>query len=151
MRKIFDGMALLAVTAWVGSLWGIGYVAVPTLFQTLPDRMLAGLLAGKMFALVAYIGIASACYLLAYHLHASGRAAFGQTVFRVVIVMLALALIVQFGIGPFMADLKAQALPADVMHSAYAERFRMLHGVSGILYLAQSLLGAVLVLKIRRC
>jgi len=151
MKKIADGLALLAVTAWVGALWAIGYVAVPVLFQTLPDRMLAGLLAGKMFALVAYIGIASACYLLAYHLNASGRAAFRQTVFRVVVIMLLLAMVGQFGIQPIMADLKAQALPTDVMHSAFADRFRMLHGVSSILYLAQSLLGALLVLKARRC
>jgi hypothetical protein len=147
MKKISDSLALLAVTAWVGSLWGIGYVAVPVLFQTLPDRMLAGLLAGKMFALVAYIGIASACYLLAYHLNASGRTAFKQTIFRVIVVMLLLTMIGQFGIQPVMTDLKAQALPADVMHSAFADQFRMLHGVSSILYLLQSLLGALLVLK----
>lgn len=151
MKKFADGMALLAVTAWVGGLWGIGYVAVPVLFQTLPDRMLAGMLAGKMFALVAYIGIASACYLLTHHLNTSGRAAFRQTAFRVVVVMLLLAMVGQFGIQPLMADLKMQALPADVMHSAFADRFRMLHGVSSILYLVQSLLGAVLVLKARYC
>jgi len=151
MKKIADGAALLALTAWVGGLWGIGYVAVPVLFQTLPDRMLAGLLAGKMFALVAYIGIASACYLLAYHLNASGREALRQAVFRAIVVMLLLTLTGQFGIQPIMVDLKAQALPADVMHSAFADRFRMLHGVSSILYLLQSLLGAFLVLKVRRC
>ncbi len=151
MKKFADGMALLAVTIWVGGLWGIGYVAVPVLFQTLPDKMLAGLLAGKMFALVAWIGIASACYLLAYQLNASGKAALGQSVFRIVVAMLLLAMVMQFGIQPIMADLKAQALPADVMHSAFADRFKMLHGVSSILYLVQSLLGAVLVLKARRC
>ena len=147
MKKFADGLALLAVTAWVGSLWGIGYVAVPVLFQTLPDRMLAGLLAGKMFALVAYIGIANACYLLAYHLNASGKVAFRQTVFRVIVAMLLLTMIGQFGIQPIMTDLKAQALPADVMHSAFADQFKMLHGVSSISYLVQSLLGALLVLK----
>ena len=147
MKKIADGIAMLAVTAWVGGLWGIGYVAVPVLFQTLPDRMLAGMLAGKMFTLIAYIGIASACYLSAYYLKVSGRVAFKQTVFRVVVIMLLLAIVGQFGIQPIMADIKAQVLPGDVMHSAFAERFRMLHGISSILYLVQSLLGAVLILK----
>jgi len=151
MKKFADGMALLAVTAWVGGLWGIGYVAVPVLFQILPDRMLAGMLAGKIFTLVAYIGIACACYLLAYHLNVSGKTAFKQTVFRVVVFMLLLTMIGQFGIQPIMVDIKAQALPADVMHSAFADRFMMLHGVSSILYLVQSLLGAVLVLKSNRC
>jgi hypothetical protein len=150
MKKFADSMALLAITAWVGGLWSIGFVAVPVLFQTMPDRMLAGLLAGKMFTLVAYIGIVSAGYLLTYHLNASGRTAFKQTVFRVVVVMLLLTMVGQFGIQPIMTDLKAQALPADVMHSVFADRFKMLHGVSSILYLVQSLLGVVLVLKAGR-
>lgn len=151
MKKFADGMALLAVTVWVGGLWGIGYVAVPVLFQAQPDRMLAGLLAGKMFTVLAWIGIASSCYLLPYHLNASGRKAFGQAVFRIITVMLLLALVIQFGIQPIMTALKARAFPSDVMHSAFADRFKMLHGVSSILYLAQSLLGAALVLKVKRC
>ena len=148
MKNIFDSMAFLAITVWVGVLWGIGYVAVPVLFQTLPNRMLAGMLAGKMFTLTAYIG--SGCCLLAYYLNESGRAAFRQTVCRVVLLMLLLVLIGQFGIQPVMTDLKVQALPADVMHSPYADHFKMLHGLSSILYLVQSLLGVVLVLKARR-
>jgi len=150
MKKFADSMTLLAITAWVGGLWGIGYVAVPVLFQTLPDRMLAGFLAGKMFTLVAYIGMASACYLLTYYLNTYGRAALRHTVFQIVLSMLLLAVIVQFAIQPIMTDLKAQALPADVMHSAFADRFKMLHGVSSILYLLQSLLGVMLVLKAKR-
>lgn len=150
MRKFADGLSVLTVTVWAGSLWGIGYVAVPVLFQTLPDRMLAGMLAGKMFTLVAYLGIVSACYLLLYCRYVFGKTAYTQTIFWIIAAMLLLAMVGQFGLQPIMADLKAQALPADVMHSAYADRFRMLHGVSSILYLLQSLLGIVLVLKIRR-
>lgn len=149
MKKLADGVALLAVTAWVGGLWVIGYVAVPVLFQTLPDKMLAGMLAGKMFTLIAWIGIASGCYLLLYQLSTSGKAAVGQAAFRATFVMLLLAMVIQFGIQPVMSDLKAHVFPADIMHSAFADRFRMLHGVSSILYLAQTLLGALLVLKVR--
>lgn len=49
-----------------------------------------------------------------------------------------------------MTDLKLQALPLDVMHSAFADRFKMLHGMSGIAYLIESLLGVFLVLKTHR-
>lgn len=145
-----DGLALLAITAWVGALWGVGYVAVPVLFQAQPDKILAGMLAGKMFALVAYVGMVSASYLLLYQLKRSNKTAFKQALFWIVAVMLLLALVVQFGIQPVMAELKTLALPGDVMHSEYAGRFRTLHGVSSILYLLQSLLGAALVLKFRR-
>lgn len=150
MKKFADGLALLVITAWVGVLWGVGYVAVPVLFQVMPGNPLAGVLAGKMFTLVVYIGLGSACYLLAYHLNASGRAAFRLTVFWTIVAMLLLALIGHFGIHPILTGLKAQALPADVMHSPFADRFRTLHGVSSILYLVQCLLGAVLVLKTKR-
>lgn len=150
MKKFSDALALLAVTVWVGGLWGVGYVAVPVLFQAQPDRMLAGMLAGNMFTLLAWIGIACACLLLAQQLHASGSAAIRQTVFRAVAVMLLLTLVSQFGLQPVMTDLKAQAFPDDVMHSTFAGQFRMLHGVASVLYLVQSLLGIVLVLKINR-
>jgi len=151
MRKVADGTVWVMITAWIGALWGIGYVAVPVLFQAQPDRMLAGMLAGKMFTLVAYIGIICACYLLVYNWHLFGRAAFKHSAFRVVMVMLLLTLIMQFGIQPIMTSLKAQAFPADIMKSAFADQFKMLHGISSLLYLAQSLLGAVLVLKTPRC
>jgi len=49
-----------------------------------------------------------------------------------------------------MNDLKAQALPLDVMHSALADHFKMLHGVSSIIYLIESLLGAFLAIKTRQ-
>jgi hypothetical protein len=146
-----QGIALLATTLWAGSLWAIGYVAAPVLFATLPDnRMLAGMLAGRMFTATAYIGLASAGYLLLHYGHLSGMAAFRQTVVRVILLMLLLDLVGQFGLQPLIADLKAQAFPGDVMQSTLAGRFRMLHGIAAFLYAAQSLLGIVLVLKTRR-
>ena len=49
--------------ALVGSLWAIGLIAAPTLFSVLSDNtQLAGLLAGKMFTLTAYVGMACAFY-----------------------------------------------------------------------------------------
>lgn len=147
MKKFADALALLAVTAWVGGLWSIGYVAVPVLFQALPDRMLAGLLAGRMFTLIACIGITSACYLMLYYTTRHGVAALRQTAFRVTAIMLALTLASQFGLQPLIADLKTQAFPGDVMKSTFAGQFKMLHGIASTLYLIQSLLGVLLVLK----
>jgi hypothetical protein len=51
----------------------------------------------------------------------------------------------QFGIQPLMAQLKADALPREVMESVLRDRFATWHGVSSILYLMQSLLGLWLV------
>ncbi|MCH2219439.1 MAG: hypothetical protein MK097_03810 [Dechloromonas sp.] len=51
----------------------------------------------------------------------------------------------QFGIQPLMAQLKADALPREVMESVLRDRFAAWHGISSILYLVQSLLGLWLV------
>ena len=108
------------------------------------------MLAGQMFTLVAYVGMGCGVYLMIHHISLSGRAALRLTLFWVVTVMLLITLAIQYGIQPVMADLKLQALPAEVMHSAFADRFKMLHGVSSILYLIESLLGVFLIVKTHR-
>lgn len=149
MNRWADGFALMLITAWVGGLWAIGYLAAPTLFHALADRQLAGMLAGKMFAWIAYLGLFSAVYLLIHRLARYGTGALKQAFFWTVFVMLLLTLAGHFGIQPVLAQLKAQALPADVMQSVFADRFRAWHGVASIAYLLESLLGIVLVLRAR--
>ena len=149
MNRFLGNLVIVAATAWTGALWGIGYIAAPVLFKSLGDRQLAGMVAGHMFSVVAYVGIVCALILLAHSLYGHGRAAFKRSLFRVVVIMLLLTLIGQFGLQPMIADLKAQALPLDVMQSAYSGQFKILHGIASILYLIQSLLGIALVLKAR--
>jgi hypothetical protein len=63
--------------------------------------------------------------------------------------MLLLTLVSLFGIQPLLAQIKADALPREVMESVLRNRFATWHGVSSILYLVQSLLGLLLVCKCR--
>jgi hypothetical protein len=149
MRQLSDKLALIVVTAWVGALWAVGYLVAPTLFQVLDDRQLAGMLAGRMFTLVAYVGMGAAFYLLIHRLVRFGTGALKQGFFWIVLVMLLLVVAGHFGIQSLLASLKAQALPADVMQSIFADRFRTWHGVASIAYLIESLLGIALVLKAR--
>ncbi len=147
MSRWADNLALLLVTAWVGGLWAIGYVAAPTLFYTLGDRQLAGVVAGKLFATMAYLGMGTAFYLLIHRIVRFGTGALRQAFFWTTVAMLLLALAGHFGIQPLLAKLKAAAMPADVMQSVFADRFRAWHGVASIAYLVESLLGIVLVLR----
>lgn len=147
MKKYYDGLAVLMATAWVGGMWMAGYIAAPVLFQALPDKGVAGLLAGKLFAVTAYMGMVCAVYLLAYHWAMHGRQVLRQGAFRVTVFMLLLLLLGQFGIQPLLAELKAQALPLYVMESSVAGRFSFWHGAASIVYLLQSLSGAALLLK----
>jgi hypothetical protein len=146
VRNLPRHLAALSVTLWVGGMWMLGYVVVPLLFKALPDRMLAGRIAGDLFTLLAYIGIACALYLLFYQLQQSGRAALHRSAVRITAAMLLCVLAGQFVLQPILADLKLQALPLDVMQSALAPQFKTWHAVSGVIYLVQSLLGVALVL-----
>jgi predicted cobalt transporter CbtA len=150
MNQFSDKLALVIMTLWVGGLWAIGYLAAPALFYHLQDHQLAGNLAGEMFKLVAYLGFISGLYLLIHRLSKFGTKALKQGFFWTVFIMLVLTLAGHFGIAPVIAQLKAQALPADVMHSVFADRFSTWHGVASIAYLIQSLLGLVLIFKSTR-
>ncbi len=147
MRKLYAHLAAWAVVLWVGGLWAIGYLAAPALFYSLADKALAGLLAGKMFAWMAWVGIACAGYLLLYRLVSFGGAALKQAFFWIAAVMLLLTLAGHFGIQPILQGLKDQAASQDVMQSLVRDRFQAWHGISSALYLIQSLLGLALVAK----
>lgn len=139
---------LIVVTLWVGALWVTGLSAY-ALFDTLQDKQLAGSLAGRLFTIVSYIGIASAVYLLIQRIIHYGSSALKQSFFWAVLAMLLLVLAGHFGIQPILAQLKNAALPNDVMQSVFASRFRNWHGVASVAYLIECMLGFVLVLKVR--
>lgn len=147
MKNLPHHLAAFATALWVGGLWAIGYVAVPILFHGQPDRQLAGMLAGQMFATLGYLGMVCGVYLLALRLATDGKAALWQKLFWAIAVMLLITLLSQFGFQPLMAELKVQALPLEVTQSIYAGQFRMWHGISSIAYLLQSLLGLFIVIR----
>lgn len=148
MKRLPDLLAAWAVALWVGGLYAIGYLAAPVLFYQLEDKALAGMLAGRMFSLIAYVGMACATYLLLHRLIRYGGASLKQAFFWLTLLMLILTIGQRFGIQPIMEGLKAQALPADVMDSLFRSRFETWHGVSSAVYLIESLLGLVLVAKV---
>jgi len=145
VRKLSEALWFIAITLWVGGLWAIGYIAAPVLFSSLGDRQLAGMVAGKLFSLIGWIGLGSAAYLLLFLLVRQGGQVFKGAVFWLVLSMALLVAASQFGIQPLMAQLKADALPREVMASVLRDRFAAWHGISSILYLVQSLLGLWLV------
>jgi hypothetical protein len=145
MQKLSEAVYLIVIALWVGGLWAVGYLAAPVLFASLGDRQLAGMVAGKLFALIGWIGLGGAAYLLLFLISRWGGQVFKRAVFWLVILLALLTAASQFGIQPLMAQLKADALPREVMESVLRDRFAAWHGVSSILYLVQSVLGLWLV------
>ena len=130
---------LLVVTLWAGSLWTIGYLVAPTLFGTLNDRVLAGMIAGSMFTTGAWVSLA--CGAATLGLLAVSKDMTDQrrkTLYIIVGAMLVVLFLNHFGLRPIMAELKEAGDKA---------KFGMLHGVSMVLYLTQSVLAVFLVAK----
>ncbi|MFA9217002.1 MAG: DUF4149 domain-containing protein [Sphingomonadaceae bacterium] len=153
---------LLVATLWAGSLWTVGYLAAPTLFATLSDRVLAGTIAASLFNIEAWVSIGCALALLVLiwlgQERGAGRGIFASAaansaaqarrmVVLIVVAMLGCTLVSHFGLQPMMASLRAAAGPGGVMESAAKSQFGMLHGVASSIYLVQSLLAAWLVVK----
>jgi hypothetical protein len=150
---------LLVATLWAGSLWAVGYLAAPTLFATLSDRVLAGTIAASLFTNQAWLSIGCALVMLvllwatqvstggifagpAANMAAKAR----RNLLIIVVVMLLCTLVSHFGLQPMMAQLRAAA-PGGVMDGAAKNEFGILHGISSAIYLVQSLLAAWLVVK----
>jgi hypothetical protein len=139
----------LIVTLWVGSLWTVGYLVAPTLFATLPDRALAGSIAGSLFRVEAWVSVACGLSLLAL-LFWDRRIEHRRFCIISVVLMLMCLTVGYFGLQPFMAALReTAALNGGVMDEVARSRFGLLHGVASVIYLVQSLIGVALVLKIR--
>jgi hypothetical protein len=147
MKRLPDLLAAWSVTLWVGGLWAVGYLAAPALFYNLDDRMMAGFLAGKMFAWMAWVGLVCGGWLMVFRITRSGGQVLRQSFFWIVVVMLLLTIAQHFGIRPILQELKDMAMPKDVMESLFRDRFQTWHGVSSVVYLIQSLLGLALVAK----
>lgn len=151
MRRLADALYLVTLTLWVGGSWAVGYLVAPVLFATLPDRALAGMLAGRVFAVIGWVGLGCGAYLLLFLLLRNGAAALRRWLFWLVLLMLALTAASQFGVQPLMAQLKGGAsssgeLVRGAVDALVRDRFAVWHGISSVLYLLQSLLGLMIVM-----
>jgi hypothetical protein len=140
----------LLTVVWVGSLLTIGYAVAPVLFTSL-DRIMAGAVAAQLFRIQGVLGVVCGILLLGL---ANLLVRRGDEAYRrlrwLIAGMLVCVLVGYFALQPFMNAMRVAALEAgtDVGHSAYATRFGILHGVSSLFYLIESLLGLALVWKL---
>ncbi|WP_322086778.1 DUF4149 domain-containing protein [Burkholderia sp. BCC1999] len=140
----------LLSAVWVGSLLTIGYAVAPVLFKTL-ERMTAGSVAAQLFRIEAILGVVCGVLLLALSNQQVRR---GSSEYRrvrwVIAAMVVCVLVGYFALQPFMNALRVAAMDAgtDIANSPYASRFGMLHGVSSVFYLVESVLGLMLIWRL---
>lgn len=140
-------LMLLALIAWIGGLIFFSFVLAPTVFTVLPSREMAGNVVSRSLASLHWIGLVSGVVFLACSL------AYNQMNFArlkpfaaahvLVLLMLALTLVSQFGITPRMRELRAQLetvqkpdydpyVPGSVPNliALYSRQFNQLHSWS---------------------
>ena len=140
---------LLLAALWAGSVWAVSYLAAPSAFAVL-DSTQAGNVVGVMLTRSAWLAIALAVLLALLTSRAADvDARRKRWLYALIAGMLACSLVVYLGLQPMMAAIRAAAGPAGVRASPQWGTFAALHGVSQVLYLAESILGALLVVKAR--
>jgi Domain of unknown function (DUF4149) len=142
---------LLITTFWVGSLWTVGYLVAPALFISLSDQAMAGMIAGSLFRVEAWLSLLSGAVLIALEFfcvhHDDPKQKKRLVCFM--IGMMACSLTGYFALHPYMSELRGIFHEvAGISQDRIAEakrQFGILHGVSSAIYFLQSLLGAVLI------
>lgn len=128
------------VTLWAGSLWTVCVIVAPTLFSTLPERRLAGLVAARLFHIETWLGVVAAILLIAV---LAARRIFqaGKSTLWIVLFTAAAPVVSELVLGPLMEQARAMNDTA---------RFGVLHGVSAVLFFSACVSALALVWKVNR-
>jgi len=149
LRGHLPSARLLVAVLWAGALWVLGYVAAPAVFGTVGGP-LAGDIVGAFLRRLAWISFACAALMLVLvRLSPDLQAGRRRYLNLLVLAMLACALVMFVGLQPAMAALREAAGPGGVRASPLWTEFAVMHGVSQLFHLVESVLAAVLVVKSR--
>ncbi len=145
----------LLLAVWLGTQLCSGYIVAPVLFSHL-DKMTAGAIAGQIFHIVSYLGIASMLLLLTVLKLSHHTAFFKQVRVKIALAILVLVSINEWLITPIIEALKKHQTHAidDLLFAslkqsqAIGSSFGIWHGVSSSIFLLVSVLGVVLALMV---
>jgi Domain of unknown function (DUF4149) len=127
IRSAFRVLSVL----WAGSLWSVGLWVTPILFAVESDHHLAGVLAGRIFSIETYVGIAVGVFAVLLP---------GRTKFVWGYIAAVLLAVNEWALRPVMVVARAHG-------SAVGLTFGAWHGVSAVIYLLACLALLVLVWK----
>jgi hypothetical protein len=111
--------------------------------------MVAGEIAGRLFAAVSLLGLLCGLLLLAFAVARARQHVWRDWRAAILVVMLAITAMGEFGLAARMRELKELMILPPVAPAVMAE-FGRLHGIASLLFLANCALGlALVVLGIR--
>ncbi|QZA82494.1 DUF4149 domain-containing protein [Deefgea piscis] len=135
-----NGLKNVLTTLWIGGMWIIGMVVAPALFTSL-DKAVAGMVAGKLFYVIGWIGIVAGLFLAVWQIWFNGLSAFKSLRLWLILSMLLCTLINQFAIFPLIAELKP--VVSNAAEGMFGGGLAQWHTISSLIYLMQSIFGLV--------
>jgi hypothetical protein len=144
---------ILVAGLWVGSLLTVGYLVAPAIFSTMTDRQAAGMVAGSIFKLEAYLSLTVCiCLMVLANLLVNRGLHQFRSIRWILLAMLLCSIAAAFIFIPWMNTLRDDALAQGmpVMLSPSATLFGRLHGASSIVFMLQSALGIFLVWRLSK-
>ena len=148
---LFRYLMLLSLIVWIGGIIFFATVVTRTAFSVLPTHHLAGNVVNRSLASLHWMGLVSGLVFLLSSLFYSrlSQGAANPLAWRhlLIVAMLALTLISQFGVSPRMSALRASMGDMDTVSPADPSRieFNILHGWSTRIEGGVLLLGLVVV------
>lgn len=140
---------LLVAALWAGSLWALGYIAAPAVFAAVPSTV-AGDVVAVLLNRLGWVSVGCAVLMMALvRLAPDLDAGRRRGLSLLVLAMLACALVMWAGLQPAMAQMRELAGAGGVRASPYWTQFAVMHGVSQLFHVIESVLAAVLLLKSR--
>ncbi len=154
MTSILRFLQIFALGTWVGGIIFLSFIEAPGVFSILSNREQAGSIVGYSLTRLHYIGmIAALIYLIAGLALAKSARWFIAPAAILVVLMLALTLVSEYGVRPRMAALRAQmtSVEATPLENPTRTKFDRLHRASVQLEATALLLGiAAVFLTARR-
>ena len=149
MTSLLRYLMMLSLAVWLGGIVFFGAVMAPALFSILPKRELAGAVVTRTLGGLHWIGIIAAVLFLACSFLAT-RTVAGRD--GLVIAMLALTLVSQFGVSRRMQVLRADMMEIDAVAPTDPRRveFNRLHRISTGLEQAVLVMGLVVLWTVAR-
>jgi hypothetical protein len=125
-------ISLLAAAFWWGSLAGIGFVAVPLLFASMPAPALAGQMAARLFSAQCWVSLFCGALVLTLVKSRATDDRTGATLLLTAAAML-LALLIEYAAAP---------------HIRAREQLRLWHTIGSVMYVVQWLCVAALLWRL---
>ena len=149
-----DRAYVILLALLVGGQVMVGGLVAPAVFAVVPDRSLAGTLAGEIFTRMGWVSLAvlPVLWLLQANQPVSGSAAARRWGRLPLPAMLVLTAIGHLGLRPWIASVRAEVQAQggfEACAPALKAEFGMLHGASSLVFLAVALLGLSLLWRLR--